>query len=145
MLSTSAYAQITSGILRGTVKDVTGSTIENANVNGYLSASGNTTGANLITTGVVQSNTANISTFVKLGNTNIQWGTATTTAITAGQVIASVAVSGITGVEFLVKGVDATGGKYSIATVQAVTDGTTVADYAIFGSVWPGVGILGNQ
>jgi len=106
-----------------------------ANVNGYLSASGNTTGANLITTGVVQSNTANISTFVKLGNTNIQWGTATTTSITADQVIASVPVSGITGVEFLVKGVDATGGKYSIATVQAVTDGTTVADYAIFGTV----------
>ena len=106
-----------------------------ANVNGYLSASGNTTGANLITTGVVQSNTANISTFVKLGNTNIQWGTATTTSITADQVIASVPVSGITGVEFLVKGVDSTGGKYSIATVQAVTDGTTVADYAIFGTV----------
>ena len=106
-----------------------------ANVNGYLSVSGNTTGANLITTGVVQSNTANISTFVTLGNTNIQWGTATTTAITAGQVIASVAVSGITGVEFLVKGVDSTGGKYSIATVQAVTDGTTVVDYATFGTV----------
>jgi len=106
-----------------------------ANVNGYLSASGNTTGANLITTGVVQSNTANISTFVKLGNTNIQWGTATTTSITADQVIASVPVSGITGVEFLVKGVDSTGGKYSIATVQTVTDGTTVADYAIFGTV----------
>jgi len=70
-----------------------------------------------------------------LGNTNIQWGTATTTSITADQVIASVPVSGITGVEFLVKGVDATGGKYSIATVQAVTDGTTVADYAIFGTV----------
>jgi hypothetical protein len=105
-----------------------------ANVNGYLSVSGNTTGANLITTGVVQSNTANISTFVKLGNTNIQWGTATTTAITPGQVIASVPVSGITGVEFLVKGVDATGGKYSIATVQTVTDGTT-ADYATFGTV----------
>jgi len=73
-----------------------------ANVNGYLSVSGNTTGGNLVTTGVIQSNTANISTFVTLGNTNIQWGTATTTAITAGQVIASVAVSGITGVEFLV-------------------------------------------
>jgi hypothetical protein len=106
-----------------------------ANINGYLSVSGNTTGANLITAGVVQSNTANISTFVTLGNTNIQWGTATTTSITADQVIASVAVSGITGVEFLVKGVDSTGGKYSIATVQAVTDGTTVADYAIFGTV----------
>ena len=109
-----------------------------ANVNGYLSVSGNTTGANLITTGVVQSNTANISNFVTLGNTNIQWGTATTTAITAGQVIASVAVSGITGVEFLVKGVDAAGGKYSIATVQTVTDGTTVADYATFGTVLVG-------
>jgi len=106
-----------------------------ANVNGYLSVSGNTTGGNLVTTGVIQSNTANISTFVTLGNTNIQWGTATTTAITAGQVIASVAVSGITGVEFLVKGVDAAGGKYSIATVQAVTDGTTVVDYATFGTV----------
>jgi hypothetical protein len=32
MLCSSAYAQITSGIIRGTVKDVTGSTIENANV-----------------------------------------------------------------------------------------------------------------
>ncbi len=32
MLSNPLYAQITSGILRGTVKDVTGSTIENANV-----------------------------------------------------------------------------------------------------------------
>jgi hypothetical protein len=32
MLSSPLYAQITSGILRGTVKDVTGGTIENANV-----------------------------------------------------------------------------------------------------------------
>jgi filamentous hemagglutinin len=105
-----------------------------ANVNGYLSVSGNVTVANLSTTGVVQANTANISTFVTLGNTNIQWGTATTTTINAGQVIASVVVSGITGVEFLVKGVDATGSKYSIATVQAVTDGSTV-DYSTFGTV----------
>ena len=105
-----------------------------ANVNGYLSVSGNVTVANLSTTGVVQANTANISTFVTLGNTNIQWGTATTTTINAGQVIASVVVSGITGVEFLVKGVDATGSKYSIATVQAVTDGSNV-DYSTFGTV----------
>ena len=109
-----------------------------ANVNGYLSVSGNVSGGNLSTTGAIAANTANISTFVTLGNTNIQWGTATTTAITAGQVIASVAVSGITGVEFLVKGVDAAGGKYSIATVQTVTDGTTVADYATFGTVLVG-------
>ena len=102
---------------------------------GAISATGNITGGNLITAGVVQGNTANISTFVKLGNTNIQWGTATTTTISAGQVIASVPVAGINGVEFLVKGVDATGGKYSVTTVQAVTDGTTVADFATYGTV----------
>jgi hypothetical protein len=106
-----------------------------ANISGYANITGNVTVGNFSTTGEIAANTANISTFVTLGNTNIQWGTATTTAITAGQVIASVAVSGITGVEFLVKGVDATGGKYSIATVQAVTDGTTVVDYATFGTV----------
>jgi hypothetical protein len=106
-----------------------------ANINGYANVTGNITVGNFSTTGEIAANTANISTFVTLGNTNIKWGTATTTSITADQVIASVPVSGITGVEFLVKGVDSTGGKYSIATVQAVTDGTTVADYAIFGTV----------
>ena len=43
-------------------------------------------------------------------------------------------VTGITGLEFLVKAVDSTGSKYSIATVQAVTDGSSV-DYATFGTV----------
>jgi hypothetical protein len=105
-----------------------------ANINGYANVTGNLTVGNFSTTGEISANTANISTYVKLGNTNIQWGTATTTTISAGQVIASVPVSGITGVEFLVKGVDAAGGKYSIATVQTVTDGTT-ADYATFGTV----------
>jgi hypothetical protein len=42
--------------------------------------------------------------------------------------------SGVTGVEWLVKGVDSTGSKYSVATVQAVTDGTN-ADYSIYGTV----------
>jgi len=106
-----------------------------ANITGYANVTGNLTVGNFSTTGQIAANTANISTFVTLGNTNIKWGTATTTSITADQVIASVPVSGITGVEFLVKGVDAAGGKYSIATVQTVTDGATVADYATFGTV----------
>jgi hypothetical protein len=76
---------------------------------------------------------ANISNAVVLGNTTTTWATVTTTAITANQTIASFSVTGITGIEYLVKGIDANG-KYSVATVQAVTDGTSV-DYSVFGTV----------
>jgi hypothetical protein len=76
--------------------------------------------------------TANLSVFV--GNTTISWGTVTTTTINANQTIKSVSVSGVTGIEFLVKGIDSTGSKYSVATVTAVTDGSNV-DYATFGTV----------
>jgi hypothetical protein len=58
----------------------------------------------------------------------------TTTAVTANQTIAQFPVSGFAGVQFLVRGVDSTGSKYSVATVQAVTDGANV-DYAIYGGV----------
>jgi len=39
-----------------------------------------------------------------------------------------------TGVEYLVKGIDSTGTKYSVATVVAVTNGTT-SDYSTFATV----------
>lgn len=80
---------------------------------------------------------ANISNTVVLGNTTTAWATVTTTSIVGNQTIASISVSGITGVEYLVKGVDASGSKYSVATVQAVTDGTTV-DYSTYGAVYLG-------
>ena len=66
-------------------------------------------------------------------NTKLLYDSVTTTSVTANQTIASISTTGITGLEFLVKGVDA-GGKYSVATVQAVTDGTNV-DFATFGTV----------
>jgi hypothetical protein len=78
---------------------------------------------------------ANISNAVVIGNTTTTWGTFTTSTVTANQTIASVPVSGITGVQFLVKGVDASGSKYSVATVQAVTNGTSNVDYATYGTV----------
>ena len=86
---------------------------------------------------------ANISNAVVLGNTTTTWATVTTTAITANQTIASMSVTGVTGVEYLVKGVDSTGSKYSVATVQAVTNGTSV-DYSTYGTVYLGgsTGIL---
>ena len=73
------------------------------------------------------------NTAATLGNTVLRWGTLTTSSVTANQTIASYSATGITGIEFLVKAVDS-GGKYSVATVQAVTDGTNV-DYSTFGTV----------
>jgi hypothetical protein len=83
---------------------------------------------------LVVANIANIATTVNLGNTAINWGTLTTSTITANQTIATLSVTGVTGIEFLVKGIDSGGAKYSIATVQAVTDGADV-DFSTFGGV----------
>lgn len=77
---------------------------------------------------------ANVSNAVIIGNTTVTSNTVTTNTTTANQTIASIPVSGITGIEYLVKGIDSVGSKYSVATVQAVTDGTNV-DYSTFGTV----------
>jgi hypothetical protein len=77
---------------------------------------------------------ANVSNAVIIGNTTVTSNTVTTNSTTANQTIASISVSGITGVEYLVKGIDSVGSKYSVATVQAVTDGTNV-DYSTYGTV----------
>ena len=100
-----------------------------ANVTGTLGVSGNVTGANVI------ANTANIRNNIILGNTAVNWGTLTTASIAANQTIAQIPVTGITGIEFLIKGIDSAGAKYSVATVQAVTDGANV-DYSIYGGVY---------
>lgn len=94
---------------------------------GNISATGNFSVGNIVSDNLA----ANLNVFV--GNTTITWDTVTTTSTTANQTIASLSTVGITGLEFLVKGVDA-GGKYSVATVIAVTDGSNV-DYATFGTV----------
>jgi hypothetical protein len=103
-------------------------TATGANITGNLGVSGN------FTVGSLQSDnlTANLSVFV--GNTTISWGTVTTTGITANQTIKSFSVTGVTGIEFLVKGIDSTGSKYSVATVTAVTNGSNV-DFSTFGTV----------
>ena len=98
-----------------------------ANINGYADVSGNLSAAN------IAANIANV-TNIKVGNTQIGFGTATTTSISANQTISTLSVTGVTGVEFLVKGVDSSGSKYVVATVQAVTDGTSV-DFTTFGTV----------
>jgi hypothetical protein len=92
--------------------------------------------------GFIDVKTANVGNTVKIGVlTQITYGNVTTTSVTANQTIASLLVSGVTGAEFLVKAIDS-GGKYSVATVSAVTNGTTV-DYSVYGTVQIG-GYTGN-
>jgi hypothetical protein len=106
----------------------------NLTTTGQVVATGNVSGGNITTANTVTANTVSANVNVAIGNTNVRWGTLTTTAITANQTIATLSTTGVTGVEFLSKGIDSSGTKYSVATVQAVTDGTTV-DYSIFGGV----------
>ena len=113
----------------------------NLTTGGVVAATGNvsggnlTTGGNVVATGNVQGNNAVFTNDVKIGNTRINWATVNTTSTTpANQTIATVSSTGIRGVEFFVRGEESAGGKYYIATVSAVHNGSIV-DYAVYGTV----------
>jgi hypothetical protein len=100
----------------------------NVDVSGNITTSGNSS-ANNFTANTFIANTA-----VDIGNTAIYAGEVTTTSITANQAISTLSVTGVTGIEWLVKGYDSAGAKYSMAIVTAVTDGAN-ADYSTYGTV----------
>jgi filamentous hemagglutinin len=116
--------------------NVTGGNLTTA---GVVSATGNVSGGNLTTANAIVGNVITANTSANIGNTKVGWGTVTTTAITANQTIAQFSTTGIAAIEFLVKGIDATGSKYSVATVTAVTDGTNV-DFATYATAFLGSG-----
>ena len=112
------------------------SVIANGNVTVSITGTANTavfSTSGLDLSGNLLANVVKGNSQVQVGNTQIRVGEITTTATTANQTISTVSATGITGVEWLVKGVDSAG-KYSVATITAVTDGSTV-DYSIFGAV----------
>ena len=139
-------ANLTGNIFAGNASSNVSISNGSANLTGNIFAGNNTSNVSINTgditlTGNVNANTgnvtttnANISNSITLGNTQVTWGTVTTIGIVANQTIAQTAIIGITGIEFLIKGVDSTGAKYSVATVQAVTDGANV-DYSVYGGV----------
>ncbi len=100
----------------------------NVDVSGNITTSGNLSANNF------SANTFFANTSVDIGNTAIYAGQVTTTSITANQTISTLSVTGVTGVEWLVKGYDSSGAKYSMAMVTAVTDGAN-ADFSTFGTV----------
>ena len=123
--------------------------VANALVSGtvYTAAQPNVTSVGTLTS-VSVSGTANIAGNVNIGASEISTlaaGTVTTTT-TSQTAIASFAVSGINGIEFLVKGIDATSGNTSVASVLTVTDGSTV-DFVTYGQTFltgsPGVLAVG--
>jgi hypothetical protein len=102
---------------------------------GTANVTGNATVGNLTTVGTVDAATVSTTT-LDIGNTAVTANTVTSSTATL-QTIASYALTGtgVTGIEFLVKGHDTTSNtKYSVATVLAVTNGTTV-DYTVYGTV----------
>ncbi len=126
--------QVGNALVAGTVYTNAQPNITSVGTLTSLAVTGNVTTGNVSgTTGAFT--TANVSGNVIVGGTTVSAGTVTTTATTANATIASFPVSGTTGIEFLVKGTDATGGKYSVAKVVAVTDGSTTVDYTVFATV----------
>jgi carbonic anhydrase/acetyltransferase-like protein (isoleucine patch superfamily) len=98
-----------------------------ANISGNLSVTGSLVAGN-IKLNDISSNT------VTIGNSTIGSYTVTTTAVTPGQILAQVSDSTARAVEFFVKGEQASGGKYSVATVVAVHNGTDIA-YDVYGTL----------
>jgi len=141
---------ISANLLTGTLTTNAQPNITSVGTLANLSVTGNISGANISAT-TANLTTANVTGNVIIGNSTVSAATLTTTANTAGQIIAQFPVSGVTGVEFLVKGIDSAGAKYSVATVQAVTDGAN-ADFTVFGGVTLGgftgslsVGVAGGN
>jgi len=125
--------QVANALVAGTVYTNAQPNITSVGTLTSLAVTGNVSTGNISGT-TANLTTANVTGNVIIGNSTVSAATLTTTANTAGQIIAQFPVSGVTGVEFLVKGIDSGGEKYSVATVQAVTDGAN-ADFTVFGGV----------
>jgi hypothetical protein len=109
----------------GGTANVIVATTTGANIKGYIDVTGNAVIAGNVTTGNVI-----------LGNTTVRANSVVTSS-TSSAVIASIDVTNVRGVIFDVTGVQdnyPSSNKYSIATVSALHDGTTV-DYAVYGTV----------
>ena len=92
-----------------------------ANITGYVNATGNATASNVIV------KAAGSLTFTT-GNSNVSSTTLTTTTATANQPLAVISAADGRAVEFIVKGVDSTGLKYSAATILALIGNAANAD-----------------
>ena len=94
-----------------------------------VSISGNVTANN------ITSNNRVSATNLKIGNSYIYANTVTTTSTVPTEICSfMITNTDVYGIEYIIKSFDGTGSKYSMATVQAVTNGTDV-DYVTYATV----------
>jgi hypothetical protein len=136
VIVTSTGANVT-----GTLNVTSNANVGNLGTGGLIVATGNVTGGNLVTSGIanVTGNVVagNLKTAgnVYIGNTAVHWSNVTTSNTDPNLTLASTPLTaGISGVRYFIKGTDTVGAKYTVATVQAVTNGSAV-DYTIYGGV----------
>jgi hypothetical protein len=103
-------------------------TTDGANVTGNANVSSN---VNIV--GSVNADSANVTSVV-IGNSSIWSTTVTTSSYTTTDLVA-IDVTTFRGVEFIIKGENTTGSKYSIATILAVHDDASGVDFTSYGLV----------
>lgn len=114
----------------GGVSNVVVFTTDGANITGNANVS-----SNVNITGSVNASSANVTSVV-IGNSSI-WSTTVTTTSTTTTTLVSIPTTSFRGVEFMIKGENSSGSKYSIATILAVHDdaSTAAVDFTSYGLV----------
>jgi len=111
---------------------------DGANVFGNAYISNNFTVNNIATVGSLTFKSYSAADGSQLSTTSsIRTQSFTTTSISSNQTIAQIDITG-TGyraAEFFIKGENPAGGKYTVATVHAIHNGSTLVDWVVFGSV----------
>jgi len=132
-ISTSSLTNGNSNVVVNANSNVTISANGVANVVTVTSVGGNITG-NLSVSANTSANNFSANYNINIGNTALSWATLTTTSTSANQIITSLDANVIRGAEFLVKGEEATGGKYTVVSLSGIHNGTS-ANYAVYSSV----------
>lgn len=114
----------------GGITNVVVFTADGANIDGNANVSGN---VNVV--GSLNADSANVTSVV-IGDSSI-WSTTVTTIDTQTTTLVSIPTSSFRGVEFMIKGENVSGTKYSIATILAVHDSASPAavDFTSYGLV----------
>jgi hypothetical protein len=132
-ISTSSLTNGNSNVVVNANSNVTISANGVANVVTITSVGGNVTG-NLSVSANTSANNFSANYNINIGNTALSWATITTTSTAANQIITSLDANVIRGAEFLVKGEEITGGKYTVVSLSGIHNGTS-ANYAVYSSV----------
>jgi len=132
-ISTSSLTNGNSNVVVNANSNVTISANGVANVITVTSIGGNITGNLGVTSNIVANKVTANDTF-DIGNTSLSWATLTTTSTSANQVVTSIDGSVYRGAEFLVKGEESAGGKYTVVSLSGIHNGSS-ANYAVYSSV----------